>query len=326
MTPDQLHATVAALMEAGRHEEGLALLEANATLQKLDWRLLFDAGMILLNLDRPEEAAPRFELAHRLEPGTSSLLFWAGHALARAGQLVDAERVLIRSLELKDDWWARLTLANVYLETDRPDDAEAVHLEGLGLEPDSKERHQNYALFLLDIEEDELARQHYDKALGLPFESVEARLAHAALLAEAPPALRALLADAPAIEGVEVDWAQGPFSVNPDDDNDDNFMFNAEGFRLGGERRTPDGWTCAEGLTPEGLLAHCADRAATWDAPIYWLSATSRIAFLIEPDAARAHLGEFITFAEGGMIWVTADATRGLIIDLGDDGFQVGSW
>lgn len=327
MTPDLLHATVSALMDQHRHQDALDLIERHPQLQRLDWRILFDIGMILLNLDRPSEAANAFHRAHRLEPGTSSLLFWAGHAHARAGEYDDAEAVLSRSLELKDDWWARLTLANVFLETDRPDDAEAVHLEGLGLEPESKERHQNYALFLVDIEELEQAHEHYLRALTLPFESQEARVARETAILEADADLRDVLAAVPCIEGVEFDWEHGPWSANPEDDADDAFTFDEDGFELGGEHHHPAAWACDQLLDAQALLRlgeSFVERLGGAEA--WWLTWSSPVAFLLPHGVLREHIRDLLSNTISRTVCAAPDLSCGIIVEVDDDGFRVGRW
>jgi uncharacterized Ntn-hydrolase superfamily protein len=61
-------------------------------------------GDELLAAGRPEEAGERYRAAQALAPGSDELLFWAGLAMAQAGDLDGGVRAVRRAAEVHPNW------------------------------------------------------------------------------------------------------------------------------------------------------------------------------------------------------------------------------
>ena len=91
--------------------------------------------------------------------------------MLESGDFDAAEAEFVEALKLRDGYLPRASLALLYLETGRKADAERVHLEGIELKPNSRERLESYGDFLWDVRREKEAREAYAKADGLWYES-----------------------------------------------------------------------------------------------------------------------------------------------------------
>jgi Tfp pilus assembly protein PilF len=95
----------------------------------------------------------------------NSICYWAlGATYLQLKQYKKAEFSLLAALGIQDSYLARLQLALVYMEQGRLHEAEQVHLKGLSLKPDSRERHEAYGDFLSDVGRQKEAQKMYQLA------------------------------------------------------------------------------------------------------------------------------------------------------------------
>jgi Flp pilus assembly protein TadD len=102
--------------------------------------------------------------ATKLAPESYACHWALGTVYRRLREYEKAEKSLRKSLSIKDFHLARSTLALTYLEQERIDEAEEVHLEGLKLKPKEWERYKSYAAFLSDVGREAEAKRMYRKA------------------------------------------------------------------------------------------------------------------------------------------------------------------
>jgi tetratricopeptide (TPR) repeat protein len=130
----------------------------------------WDAGWALFRLDRFEDALRFFERADQLDPSKPTGSWGRGLALRELRRFDEAEQHLRRSIQCKSSYLNRMALALVYLQTDRPDEAESCHLEGLA-ERRTRERLENYADFLSDTGRSDDEKAILQEAAHAPIES-----------------------------------------------------------------------------------------------------------------------------------------------------------
>ena len=167
MVLDDVNARAQELMRSERWELAIELIEQvpmEARSADLNW----NHGWALFKLDRFERAAQSLRRAV-LQRSTHAVSHWAlGVVLQAAGDPVAAEKHLRTALSLRDSGLARLSLAVMYMEQGRLDEAERIHVEGLELKPDDKQRVEAYADFLSDCGREPEARVQYARAAELP--------------------------------------------------------------------------------------------------------------------------------------------------------------
>ena len=131
-------------------------------------RMHWHHGWALSKLEKFEPAAQSLQLCVAREP-MNPIAHWAlGVVLREHGDLRGAEHHLLTALSLRDSGLARLNLAVLYMDEGRLDDAERVHLDGLELKPNDRERVERYANFLSDCGRDAEAERQYARAATLP--------------------------------------------------------------------------------------------------------------------------------------------------------------
>jgi tetratricopeptide (TPR) repeat protein len=170
LPPDasEVHTRLSAAMAAGRWEDALALLECEPELVAADPGIAWSRGWALYKLKRLAEAAYQLQVACRLD-SENPIRPWAlGVVQSEMKDYAHAERNLLRALQLKDSGLARLSLAVVYMKQGRLTDAENIHLEGLRLRPNDRERIEAFADFLTDLDRSDEADALYARAAQLP--------------------------------------------------------------------------------------------------------------------------------------------------------------
>jgi len=161
----------AALMGEERWEAAANLLSGRLEIVTRDYELSWNAGWCFFRLSQFEKAVAGLRQAVLLDPQNPGGHWALGAALAESGDRGGAEAEYLKALDLRDGYLPRASLALLYLEMGRKADAEKVHLEGIRLKPDSRERLESYADFLCDVRREDEARQAYSKAEGLWYES-----------------------------------------------------------------------------------------------------------------------------------------------------------
>lgn len=137
------------LIQAGREDEGVALLRATADADPGHSMFRWELGRGLYALKRYREAAEVFEGFLAMEPESTSALNQLGLSYYRMGDPDRAEAQYRRAAELEPDSHRALSnLAVLYLETDRLEAAEEAAEAALGRSPDSLDLRQNLAIIL----------------------------------------------------------------------------------------------------------------------------------------------------------------------------------
>ncbi len=145
----------------------------------------FNAGEVLLSLEREEEARAHLEHAARLEPA------YAASSFAKLGEYHAAHGDLAGALELLErargidplDSTVAYDLGLVLRQLGRLDEAEAAYREALKLEPRHADARNNLGFLLANTGRPEEARQEYERALALDPDFVRARVNLARLFA-----------------------------------------------------------------------------------------------------------------------------------------------
>lgn len=135
-----------------------------ATSFDASWNL----GWAFLKLGRLKEATLHLRRAVAINPEKPTGLWALGVVLLESNLASEAETVLRRSLALKDAYLTRLSLALLYMHTNRNAEAEAIHREGVALKPNSRRRIEGLANFLYDVGRTEEAASLYEQAKTLP--------------------------------------------------------------------------------------------------------------------------------------------------------------
>ncbi len=145
----------------------------------------FNAGAVLLNLEREEEARAHLEQAARLEPAYAASSFAKlGEFHAAHGDLAGALELLERARSLDPlDSTVAYDLGLVLRQLERLDEAEAAYREALRLDPRHVDARNNLGFLLANTGRPEPARQEYERALALDPDFVRARVNLARLLA-----------------------------------------------------------------------------------------------------------------------------------------------
>lgn len=156
------------LMGAERWEEALGAASEALHGGSTDYRVLWNAGWACFKLDKHEDAIELLRRAVDVGPA-KSFLYWSMSApLMALKDYESAELWLLRALAIKDTAVARSTLALVYMKLDNDELAEAVHKEGIRLQPGDRERLESYADFLSDFARERESTEIQEKADALP--------------------------------------------------------------------------------------------------------------------------------------------------------------
>jgi Flp pilus assembly protein TadD len=157
-----------ALTESGRLDEARAAFGKATDLRPGDTRVLVDLGHVVLGAGQAEEALPYFEQARAHEPGNTEALPALVEVYRRAGRLEDGLTVAKELSDARpDDVVAALDVADLALEMNRLDDAEAAVRRARAADDDPD--HDVFGLHALI--ELELRRERYRRALDLAVEA-----------------------------------------------------------------------------------------------------------------------------------------------------------
>ncbi|XP_067351826.1 protein O-mannosyl-transferase TMTC1 isoform X5 [Channa argus] len=116
----------------------------------------------------PEEAERYYRKALDINPQHNRALFNLGNLLKSQGKEKTAEGLLKDSIHYGPHFAdAYSSLASLYAEQKRFDEANEIYLKGIENCPDSSDLHNNYGVFLVDTGEGELAAAHYQQAVRL---------------------------------------------------------------------------------------------------------------------------------------------------------------
>jgi Tfp pilus assembly protein PilF len=163
----ELTESTRSLMRSRRWLEAIWVLESDLDVTRTDGRLSWNLGWCYFKLNRLGEARRHLARAANLTPQNAMCTYALGLVYLRMKQFRKAERNLIESLGAKDLSVTRLTLALLYMQQGKVDEAEKLHLEGIRLKPKASDRYDSYACFLSDVGREREAEEMYDKARQL---------------------------------------------------------------------------------------------------------------------------------------------------------------
>jgi len=157
-----------ALTMSGRLDEAGAAFRKATDLRPSDTRVLVDLGHVVLGSGQVEEALPYFEQAREHEPGNTEALPALVEVYRRAGRREDGLAVAKELSDVRpDDVVAALDVADLALELDRLDEAEAACRRARGADDDPE-----HEVFLLHaLIELEIRRERWRRALDLAVEA-----------------------------------------------------------------------------------------------------------------------------------------------------------
>jgi tetratricopeptide (TPR) repeat protein len=176
MTPDEMDAVGAitisnTLMRNERWKAAVAFLEGHAGLVNGSFSLSWTMGWAYWKLEQFGEARRFLLQAIRLaqRPRDECVGYWAlGLSYRGLGQHYQAEASLRDSVRIGDYTPARLDLALLLVELGRSAEAEQVHLDGIQLKPQSRDRWEAYSDFLGDTGRETEAQEALTKAHSVP--------------------------------------------------------------------------------------------------------------------------------------------------------------
>ncbi|RPI49575.1 MAG: tetratricopeptide repeat protein, partial [Acidobacteria bacterium] len=143
-----------------------------------------DIAVLYMELNRPAEAVPHFEVVLKLKPGTASAHFNYGTSLAAAGRQEDAIAQYQRALELRPDYAiAHNNLGTALLQLGRARAALESFREAARVDPLLAEAHLNVGLVSRALGDAPEAVTRFRRALALNPDWVTAIASLASLLA-----------------------------------------------------------------------------------------------------------------------------------------------
>lgn len=155
------------LMLHERWTEAIAYLEARPELVQSDYQLCWTLGWAHFKQAEFVAACRFLQQAAQMAPEEYAGHFALGTVYLELGKYNEAESSLRTALGIRDTSLARLTLALVYMEQGRSDEAEQVHLDGIAADPKSVERWEAYGDFLSDQGRGPEAEEAYARAKSL---------------------------------------------------------------------------------------------------------------------------------------------------------------
>jgi Tfp pilus assembly protein PilF len=166
MTGTSLVERVNDLMRAERWRQAIGLC-MSAPASDLTPDVLWNWAWAHFKMDQFVAARSLFERALEMQPDATSALWGLGTTLRELGELDESGVHLQRALDLKDSAMVRQELALVFMQKRDLPAAEHVHLEGLRIKPESRERLHAYGDFLSDCGREEEAAIQYARAENL---------------------------------------------------------------------------------------------------------------------------------------------------------------
>ncbi len=179
----KLNARIQAVMQTEDWLGAIELVQNHSETVQSHWELSWNLGWAYFKLDRFKEARKYLLTAVRLAPENPVCHWSLGIVRRSLGNHKAAEVALKRALRIRDSYLARIALALTYMDQDKLDEAEDVHLEGLRLKP-TAERYKAYADFLSDVGREDEAQRIYRKARRLRANSIDRRTGAQKLLRE----------------------------------------------------------------------------------------------------------------------------------------------
>ena len=158
-------------MEKDSWAEAAQLLSSHPEIVAHSYELSWDLGWCHFKLSQFDQAVTNLRRAVEIDPGEPGGYWALATALVESGDFETAEAAFLKAIAVRDGYLSRAGLAMLYLQLGRTDEAERVHLEGIQLKPESRERLESYGDFLWDVRREEEARAAYSKAEGLWYES-----------------------------------------------------------------------------------------------------------------------------------------------------------
>jgi len=152
------------LMLQERWQDAVAFLEARPEAVQSDHRLSWTLGWAHFKLRNLETARGLLRTAAEMAPDEYAEHFALGTVCLELSEYAEAEKSLLRAMQIRDTTLARMTLAMAYMEQGRMQEAEQIHLDGLAAEPKSRDRWESYGDFLSDQGRDAEAEKAYAEA------------------------------------------------------------------------------------------------------------------------------------------------------------------
>lgn len=139
------------LVKQQRWLDAIQLAEQNSGILQTCFKASWNTGWAYFKLNQHSEAIPHLERACSIAPANHShIAYWAlGVVWMELEKYELAEKCFLKSIAFKSGHLNRTMLAFIYLLTDRTEEAEHVHLEGLQ-EKRTQQRLESYADFLGD--------------------------------------------------------------------------------------------------------------------------------------------------------------------------------
>ena len=155
-----------AARNAGDLEKSLSILLRTRQEMPQDPRVLYDFGMVALQMKLYEDAAQAFETAWKIKPDLPNCVYALARTRLEQQKLPEAERLLREYLKIRpEDATAHYGLARVLSTLLRTDEARAEFARSIALQPEQTESYYDLGKLELDQSHDDPAKSFFEKVL-----------------------------------------------------------------------------------------------------------------------------------------------------------------
>jgi tetratricopeptide (TPR) repeat protein len=165
---DALHMLGSVLIQTGRLESGVELIDRAMAIRPDHANALNNRGVVLMELRRFDEALASYDKALAIRPDYAEALNNRGNALRELNRLDEALANYDRALAIKPDYAEALNNRGVALvELKRFDEALASYDKALAIRPDYANALNNRGVVLMELKRFDEALANYDRALAI---------------------------------------------------------------------------------------------------------------------------------------------------------------
>ncbi|MFZ3045419.1 MAG: tetratricopeptide repeat protein, partial [Desulfatirhabdiaceae bacterium] len=166
-----------ALENRGDLKAALAQYDTAIRLKPDYYIALYNKGVLLARMNRPEEAIALFYQTLKVKPNYSKAMINLGVALVRKGRVDEGVGFLQQALAIQPlSLQANLNLATIFVNTGKPQEAIGHYLQALRVEPGSPDIHNRAGRIYHVLSRYNEAIHHYQEAIRLDPKNPEAYL------------------------------------------------------------------------------------------------------------------------------------------------------
>jgi tetratricopeptide (TPR) repeat protein len=155
-----------AAKDNGRPNDALAVLLHARKLAPHQPRLLYDTGMLCLQMNLYQDAAAALVEANQLEPANATTLYALARTRMQQQKMPEAEQLMRHYLQMKpDDASAHYGLGRILTMLQRPEEARVEYNRSIELQPVQTESYYEVGQIDLDAHQDDAAHDLFDQVL-----------------------------------------------------------------------------------------------------------------------------------------------------------------